>query len=570
MANEFIIKNGFISQGNSTVTNDLNISGNVGIGTSSPSTKLEIKGSTIGVGTNIFKLTPVSGTSSTVYNDSGQIVIKSDSQEQQLVVGSSTVAGYYGGVDIQGQSISLLKFTLAGSEIGRTWHAASDFNIRHSGTLQLRRHSDNYIYTNVDSTNGNWLFQIPTGAPTTPYSNVKIGVIGDNSNSTAYGLKVQNSGGTDNFVVRNDGNVGIGTSSPSEKLEVSGKTKTVNLQITSGATNGYVLSSDSLGNATWIPGSSISGVIPTFLELNDTDKTVWNNGHNNQSYNTSFGELALRVNTSGNYNTAIGYGVLKNNTTSSNNTGVGNASLQANTGSENTAIGYNALFSNTTGGYNVAVGSGALYTTSGSSMVAIGYQSLNLNTTGANNTAIGHTALRNNLTGGALTALGVSALYANTTGDINTAIGSYALNANTTGANNTAVGGNAGVSNISGDQNSAFGFNALSTITTGSSNTAIGCNSLAYATNCDNNIAIGLSSLITNKGSDNIGIGVNTSSGNFNGSIILGKYATATASNQFVVGSSSVNAGSVVSEINTSSKVWNVIINGVAIKILLA
>ena len=47
------------------------------------------------------------------------------------------------------------------------------------------------------------------------------------------------------------GYVGIGTSSPSEKLDVNGKTKTTTLQVTSGATNGYVLTSDASGNASW-------------------------------------------------------------------------------------------------------------------------------------------------------------------------------------------------------------------------------------------------------------------------------------------------------------------------------
>ena len=193
-----------------------------GIGTSTPTVKLEVKGTTVGVGTDIVKLTPTSGTASAVYNDSGQIVIKSDLQEDQLTVGSSTVAGYYGGIDIQGQGISRLKFTLAGSLIGQVYHTSSSFNVRHSGLLQFRRTSDNFVYTTTDSTNGNWLFQIPTGSPITPYSNVRLGIIGSTTDNTAYGLKVQKSDATDIFVVRNDGNVGIGLSSPTEKLEVSG------------------------------------------------------------------------------------------------------------------------------------------------------------------------------------------------------------------------------------------------------------------------------------------------------------------------------------------------------------
>jgi len=56
-------------------------------------------------------------------------------------------------------------------------------------------------------------------------SNTGLNITGRTSDSTTNGLKVQNSGGTDNFVVRNDGNVGIGTSTPSEKLHVSGNTK---------------------------------------------------------------------------------------------------------------------------------------------------------------------------------------------------------------------------------------------------------------------------------------------------------------------------------------------------------
>ncbi len=58
--------------------------------------------------------------------------------------------------------------------------------------------------------------------------------------------------------ITNSGNVGIGTSSPTEKLEVNGTIKTTNLQITSGATNGYVLQSDTSGNGVWVNPTSLS------------------------------------------------------------------------------------------------------------------------------------------------------------------------------------------------------------------------------------------------------------------------------------------------------------------------
>jgi hypothetical protein len=67
------------------------------------------------------------------------------------------------------------------------------------------------------------------------------------------------------------GNLGIGTTSPSEKLDVVGKTKTTSIQITSGATNGYVLTSDVSGNGTWQQ-------IPSFTGGTITGSTNFTNG----------------------------------------------------------------------------------------------------------------------------------------------------------------------------------------------------------------------------------------------------------------------------------------------------
>ena len=124
----------------------------------------------------------------------------------------------------------------------------------------------------------------------------------------------------------------------------------------------------------------------------------------------------------------------------------------------------------------------------------------------------------------------------------------------TTATQNCAVGYRALFNNTGCDNTAVGAFYAMFANTTGTRNTGIG----AYALNGNTT------------GQYNTAIGYNTSSGNFSNSTILGYGAAATASNQFVVGSSGVNAGTVTSEVNASTQVWNVIINGVARKILLA
>ena len=158
-----------------------------------------------------------------------------------------------------------------------------------------------------------------------------------------------------------------------------------------------------------------------------------------------------------------------------------------------------------------------------------------------------------------------------TTDTTNTAMGTFALSNNVTGNHNTTVGYAAGNVIQLGNDNTAVGYLALSNTSIGNTNTGIGTYSLISNTTGINNIAIGGSAGSDNiTGSFNTVIGNSTQTGNFDASVVIGYLATATANNQFVVGSVGANAGTVGSAVNTSSKVWDVVINGVAQKILLA
>ena len=108
-------------------------------------------------------------------------------------------------------------------------------------------------------------------------------------------------------------------------------------------------------------------------------------------------------------------------------------------------------------------------------------------------------------------------------------------------------------SNTSGSYNISLGYQSLASNTTGSQNISLGYNALSGNTTGQYNIALGSS----------------VTSGNYSYSVILGRSATATGNNQFVVGSSGYNVGYVGTGVYSSTKYWSVVINGVAEKILL-
>ncbi len=328
-----------------------------------------------------------------------------------------------------------------------------------------------------------------------------------------------------NLFVAVGGNVGIGTTSPSAKLDVAGTARvTDTLTLAPSGDQALDVSTGSIykGGALFIHTQGARGG-PTRNTAIGTEAlgSLTIGGANTASgyralfsntigfSNTASGDRALFSNTTGGGNTASGYRALFSNTTGGRNTASGFLALFSNTtGAANTASGDRALFSNTTGDRNTANGTYALFfNTTGVSNTGSGHGALSSNTTGVENTAIGSEALRSNTTGYDNTATGSEALRSNTTGYANTASGYSALFSNTTGAGNTASGAYALSSNTIGDGNTASGWRALFSNTSGYNNTAIGFGALDRNTTGTYNIAIGFQAGSSTTGSRNIFIG---------------------------------------------------------------
>jgi hypothetical protein len=239
----------------------------------------------------------------------------------------------------------------------------------------------------------------------------------------------------------NSGNVGIGTTTPTEKLEVDGKVKTTNLQITDGATNGYVLQSDASGNTSWL-NPALRYVGTSFLgQTSGYGSTGTSEGTSSNLYNIGIGASVLNANTTGNNNVALGQNALKANTIGREVVAIGHNALQNHVSSLDGSSTSNAY------GPDLAIGTDALSTeTASAGNTAIGYQSQKNTDNGfgaSANTSVGSYALRSNGSGASNTAIGFSALYLTSSGVANTAIGSGAGLTNTTGSGNTFIGGDA-------------------------------------------------------------------------------------------------------------------------------
>lgn len=275
------------------------------------------------------------------------------------------------------------------------------------------------------------------------------------------------------------------------------------------------------------------------------------------SDNTSWGDLALDVNT-GPANSAIGTLALWHNTTGSYNTACGRRALGNNTtGSNNTAVGSSALTLTTNSNANTVVGSGAMSSRPGATAcTAIGEAVMSGSGVPAatNCTAMGKDAMMWT-SGSDNTACGEQALFYNTTGAENTAVGQLALRENH-GNRNTALHGLRTAANMDdatcfgpafpagGDGTCAISFAALNALTNGQYNIAFGSYAAQAVTTGDYNVAIGwLSGANQTTGSLGTAVGDGaTFSGNGNSQASIGYNAVCPAANTIRIGNSANNS----------------------------
>jgi len=321
----------------------------------------------------------------------------------------------------------------------------------------------------------------------------------------------------------NEGNVGIGTSTPSGKLHISSSSDTsqliIDANISQTNTHPFIKFRRSDGvELMWINSDHQSN---TFIGFGSGRV---NNAISGAATNNTFiGSYAGYSNTGGFGNTANGATALYGNTLGYNNTATGLWALSSNTTAcQNTAVGYDALFSQAYSNNNV---------TWNSDNVAIGYAALSSNAptstiNGISNTAVGSFALTANTIGYDNTGIGTSALYTNTAGHENTALGRQSLFYNTIGEGNSANGYKSLRTNSTGSGNTAHGTFALFNSTIGSFNTAVGNHALENNTTGEQNSCLGNYS--------------NTSLSNLGNATAIGSFAIVNTADKVRLGSSNV------------------------------
>jgi hypothetical protein len=303
----------------------------------------------------------------------------------------------------------------------------------------------------------------------TEVTNLKANTLADGSTPwTTPGDAIWSEGAND-AAYYNKGNVGIGTDTPTEKLDVDGN---INL---------------SAGKAIHFDGMKTIQY--------DTDKDVIFGPAAlhvaTGGYNIGLGYNAGYWTTTGYHNTYLGYRSGFSNSTGYHNVGIGSQSLYSGNGHNNIALGFASGYG-VTGIVNIFMGYKSGYGNKGNSSVGIGEQVL-MYAEGGNDIAIGSGALRNHKNYGYNVALGSASMGSHVTGWGNVSLGAHAGRYVAEGSTNVILGTYAGTGSTSGNN---FGDN----------NTLVGSYA-GYNLQGDFNTIIGHKSGYLNTGASNVFIG---------------------------------------------------------------
>jgi len=263
-------------------------------------------------------------------------------------------------------------------------------------------------------------------------------------------------------------------------------------------------------------------------------------------YNSFIGYESGLKNTSGSNNSFIGFRAGYNNFWGYNNTFLGDSSGFYNTvGSGNLFVGKNSGISNVTGNYNSFIGYASGYNnTVGVSNSFVGSYSGYSNIGGDNNSFVGKSAGFSNTWGDGNSFVGIDAGIQNTDGNYNSFLGyqtgyrsiigdynvflGYQSGYNNTASNNSFIGYHSGFNNTTGQFNAFMGDRAGYSNSTGGNNVFIG-NCAGFSSDIGiNNVFIGFEAGYSNDwGTQNVFIGYQAGHSVFgnSGNVFLGNWA---------------------------------------------